>query len=380
MSCRRFALILGVVGSLLGSAVASNAEVGRTVHSAIKQISSVNAAGQVRQSAQLLLPSGSNDLIALGASGGLVAGAGLLPSGTRAEFLFTRPAQGWATQTPAATLVDTDGVGLNNLAVSNGVVAAGMGSASPALIDVFQRPSAGWSGVIEPSARLRAPGNASLFNPFFTGTAVVAGVFLPTPAIYVFVRPRDGWRGTVVQSARLVGSKLVRPRAMVHPDHWVVGGGRGGANVFAEPKSGWRGTIHPGGFLRTDRGLPDFSAELSGRTALVGTEIFSEPRNGWVGVVRPSAHIRVAGLYGTLTAEAISQRAVAYSAYQLGFNHGCPCDSTVWIAHRPARGWHGTITAHAVFGLTTQDGPISIALEDHTLFAGADQSIRVLEF
>jgi hypothetical protein len=379
MSCRRFALILGVVGSLLGSAVASRADVWRPVHSAMMDALSVQAAGHVQQSAQLLLPSGSSGLLSVGASGGLVAGAAPLSSGTSA-VVFTRPAQGWATQTPAATLMNPDGFGLNNLAVSNGVVAAAMGSASPALIDVFQRPSAGWSGAISPSARLRAPGNASLFNPFFTGTAILAGVFLPTPAIDVFVRPSDGWRGTVAQSARLVGSKLKLARGMVHPDHWVVVGSRGGANVFAQPKSGWRGTIHPVGFLRTDRGLANFAAELSGRTALVGTEIFSEPRKGWVGVVRPSAHIRVAGLYGTMTAEAISQTAVAYSAYRLGFNHGCPCDATVWIAHRPAQGWHGTVTAHAVFGVTTQATPISIALEDHTLFAGADQSIRVLGF
>jgi hypothetical protein len=379
MSCRRLALVSGVVVCWLGSAVASGADVGRVGRLAIDRALSVNAAGQVRQGAQLLLPSGSGGLRSVGASGGLVVGAAPLSSGTSA-VVFTRPAQGWATQIPAATLKNPDGFGLNNLAVSNGVVAAEMGSASPALIDVFQRPGAGWSGVIQPSARLHAQGNASLFNPFFTGTAVLAGVFLPTPAIDVFVRPSHGWRGTVARSARLVGSKLVRARGTVHPDHWVVVGGRGGANVFAEPRSGWRGTIHPVGFLRTDRGLANFAAELSGRTALVGTEIFSEPRNGWVGVVRPSAHIRVAGLYGTLTAEAISQTAVAYSAYQLGFNHGCPCDATVWIAHRPAQGWHGTVTAHAVFGVTTQDPPISIALEDHTLFAGADQSIQVLGF
>jgi hypothetical protein len=147
--------------------------------------------------------------------------------------------------------------------------------------------------------------------------------------------------------------------------------------VFARPRSGWHGTVHEAGFLQTSLGVPDYPAEVSGRTALVGLDVFREPKRGWTGTIRPSARIQPHGLNGAIIAEAFSGRNVALSSYELGPEHQCPCLSTVALATRPVKGWHGTVSARVAAGLTTSQGPADVAFDEGRMFIGGAQDIPI---
>jgi hypothetical protein len=184
---------------------------------------------------------------------------------TAGELLvFTEPAGGWSGQVhesavlrPASgrgRLFPNAAVGISgDTIVANGYVPGG------GEVLVFQRPRAGWHGVVHQAAVLSA-GNHAYFNPIAIWGATVFAA--PNAAagrnyVYVFRRPRHGWAGHVAEAARIVYRSMLTPdgsMAIAASDRDVavsfdaLGDNHncpcpGGLAVFTEPRRGWSGTI-----------------------------------------------------------------------------------------------------------------------------------------
>jgi hypothetical protein len=270
----------------------------------------------------------------------VVAGAVGSLGGTGLAFVFTEPRTGWSGAiNPSATLSAPSGFGTGfSAAISGDVVVVG----APGTNDrdgeafVWEKPAAGWAGVITESADLLPATPLSHGNQFGDSVAidadtVVVGAPLAlyvnsdnegTRVAYVFARPSSGWGGTLNETARLVPSaeKLNEDdpafgsSASVSGDTVVIGtpGLRvfafvgqddGGAFIFQKPLAGWSGDVgERAKILRVDSdalhsGLGG-SVSISGNTILLGAPF--ESVNG--DASRGAAHVFEPGLNPTVTA------------------------------------------------------------------------------
>jgi hypothetical protein len=132
----------------------------------------------------------------IAADGGTVVALGG-PGG----YVFAEPATGWASEGPAAVLIDSSGrlpVAGAPAASGGTAVVAEVGQSDPSGVDVFAEPAGGWSGSVAQAATLVASDGAQLSDPEISGGVVTAAGDGPGPgetAVYVFDEPLGGWSG-----------------------------------------------------------------------------------------------------------------------------------------------------------------------------------------
>jgi hypothetical protein len=196
----------------------------------------------------------------------VVAGAvGLGGPGSGAAYIFVRPADGWASVSePTATLSYSAAWALgNSVAISgdgNTVVAGSIGESALGMAYVFTKPHGGWRSE-SPAATLTnsdqgvedAFGYSVAVSP--TGSTIVIGD--PGKAVYVFDRPTGGWR-TMTQTAELtvvaheVDTQLGWSVALSGnvilagaPDIFIGHQNPGAAFAYLKPSGGWANTSNP---------------------------------------------------------------------------------------------------------------------------------------
>jgi hypothetical protein len=130
-------------------------------------------------------------------------------------YVFTQPALGWSgTIRESATLQAPSHTILESLAVFGSSIVAGRAGApySPPVDPVvFNEPASGWSGTIQPAARLNvsATGASDQFDEVVAGSGdEIAALVVPQSdicgiayscddSLYEFSRPLRGWSGTI---------------------------------------------------------------------------------------------------------------------------------------------------------------------------------------
>jgi hypothetical protein len=293
--------------------------------------------------------------------------------GVHWSYVYTRQAGTWQ---PAARLVmpAVDAQPLS-IAIDGDAVVVGFGEsryssyrAGAAL--VFVRPAAGWSGDVQPAARLRASDaadNDSLGSSVaIDGATVVAGAsgrrigtVTQAGAAYVFTRPAGGWAGEVTQAAQLqasspqynVGTGLA---AAIAGDTVYLNGrsplDRGEVMVFRRPAAGWSGVATPVGTLSASDGTAHDNLGVTiatdGTTVVAGAiqatgggavYVFAAPGAGFSGTAMQLARLSAAGTsllgYGLAVR---GTRVVVGEAFG-----GAGQAGRAWVFDRPAGGWAG---------------------------------------
>ena len=334
---------------------------------------------------------GSQPVVELAAAGGTMLasapGSGFV-AGQGALDVFTEPAGGWTSGSPSAVLTDPAAAhGPFGPSISGRTVVANYAPVTGASVDdVFVEPAGGWSGTVQPAARLVAPSGWNLDEGTISGDTIVAAAVNPqgtSAVLYVFVEPAGGWSGTVMPAATLTDSDGLslegRPAiagATVFARTRSASSPVGRGDVFTEPAGGWSGTVHQSATLVSPL---FFGPVAAGDLVEAGTSVFREPASGWHGAVKPAAGVYQAAAPGGGTGGSVvfSGATVATSSNSLGPEHGCPCGSAVWLFSEPARGWSGTRVATPVAGGTTETGYVGVALAGAYLFTTGGSSVAV---
>jgi hypothetical protein len=340
------------------------------------------ALGAVDHVATLVVP-GQPGLVLgpIAASGGTVAAGG----SNDITYVFSQPAAGWANGGPVAALVDPDADGAEAVAISESAVVVDTGGPTGAsFMDVFVEPPGGWSGTVQPSARLIASNGVTLYGPAISGRTIVAqGTDRTTSkgSEYVFTEPPGGWAGTLEESARLTdsgGASLSEPA--VSGSAVVAGAQAGRADVFLESLGGWSGVIHQGATLAAVDDGPPNPVAFSGQTILAGFHVFTQPATGWKGIIRPAATLipesPISYVYGYT--EATSGAVAAVGSYNLT-DKECPCQGAVWVFTEPAHGWSGGLVAEPALTPVTAYGPVTIALQGETLYTTGGNAVEIYQ-
>jgi hypothetical protein len=129
-------------------------------------------------------------------------------------YVFTRPASGWSGTVQESATLQAPSRGLESVAVFGSTIVAGVAGppySPPADPVVFNEPASGWSGTVQPAARLNvsATGAGDQFDEDVAGSGdEIAALVIPESdicgiayscddALYEFSRPPDGWSGTI---------------------------------------------------------------------------------------------------------------------------------------------------------------------------------------
>jgi hypothetical protein len=230
----------------------------------------------------------------------VISGNTIAVSGTNSEtsvvYLFVKPQTGWkVTSRPAATLLPdrfAQSFG-QSLAAAGDTVAVGAPNSfsGEGAVYLFLKPTAGWSGKVNPTARL--VGSDGLtdvigFSVATDGTTVAAGAFGANQsrgAVYVYSKPSGGWADateTAVLSAAdtvdLGFSTSISGNSIVGSSPFATVGSnpqQGAAFIFVKPPDGWKTTSTPDATLFADDGAPGdqfaFSVAISGNTVVSGS-------------------------------------------------------------------------------------------------------------
>jgi hypothetical protein len=222
-------------------------------------------------------------------------------------FVYVEPETGWAgTRTPSATLVAAAGVDIGaRVAIDGTVIVSGdPDGCSRCGVGVYERPLLiGWTGSVSPSATLVAPENAFAFGAvdISGGTVVVGaanewidGSILYAGGAYVFERPAAGWSGALAPSAALHAGDatfydgfgwavVIDGENVVVGNHSDASDGskNDGAYVFRKPAGGWTGSLAEdqkvaGG---TTVGVFGSAVAAGGGTLLIGDPLDGAPGN-----------------------------------------------------------------------------------------------------
>ena len=224
-------------------------------------------------------------------------------SNSGSAYVFTKPANGWATTSTAAKLTASDGAaddhfGLS-VAVHGNTIVVGAhydddnGSASGSAY-VFTKPANGWA-TTSTAAKLTASDGAAYdefgFSVAVHGNTIVVGAWQDddngsnSGSAYVFTKPTDGW-GTTSTAAKLTASDGATNdhfglSVAVHGDNMVVGAwydddngiNSGSVYVFTKPANGWATTSTATKLTTSDGAAEDsfgFSVAVDGDTIVVG--------------------------------------------------------------------------------------------------------------
>jgi len=309
-------------------------------------------AGTISESAQLVDPAGTHFEqfgTSVSISGDTIAaGAPVRPTGP-AVFVFERPRSGWSGTLDPSALLESGSATIVGFSVgiSGDVVVSGESGGEGHL---WLRPTSGWSGVVAESAELLAGtilGNQYSAVAIDGDTVVVTApgaLYLnsdnqETNVAYVFQKPSAGWSGTLNETARLVpsASKLITPETSdfgfsvsISNATIVVGSpgmtvfpfstNDGSAFVFTEPPTGWSGDIpEQAKILRVDADARQSSFGWS--VSISGTSLLAGARNESVGANpdQGAAHIFEPGLNPTVTAAFVPGSVLTHQASTLLF-------------------------------------------------------------
>ena len=336
-----------------------------------------------------------NLVLGLAASGGTVVAAdpSALGNGGGELDVFTEPVAGWASESPATTLTDSAAMhGPFAPSISGAtIIANDAPTTAPSFEDVFVEPPGGWSGNVEPMARLVAPNGENIGDAVISGGTVVAFAASPNgtvSSLYVFVEPLGGWSGTVEPVATLTDSDGLRLSGPPTVSGGTVFSGAESTpspsgnvavqtvDVFSEPTGGWSGTVYQSATLANIAGAPAPDA-VSGGMVAAGQSLFREPARGWHGSVKPFAKVFSAPIDTPSAIGAFSGAVAATSTDSLGSAHQCPCRADVWLFTEPAGGWSGTVAAPTAFYAGSETGDLSLALQGRYLFTTGGSTIQV---
>jgi hypothetical protein len=219
-------------------------------------------------------------------------------------YVFVKPSGGWSgnlqEQARLSNPQEADDLILVRVGVGGDTVVAefsGLPGQSANYLNVFVKPSGGWSGALSPTATL-AHSDGSIPGSFAVNSAgdevVVATPFgeasADSAAAYVFLQPSGGWTGAVNESAKLTesdglsdnqfanavavnGDTVVLGNDVVFSDQTDCKCELNGAYIYVKPQSGWSGSLQENqklivsGALGIDYGN---SVALSNDLVLVG--------------------------------------------------------------------------------------------------------------
>ena len=211
--------------------------------------------------------------LAISPDGKTIAGTGYFYYPQKSfVFLFDRPASGWTSMNPTAT-VATGNVNVSPVAISGNTVS---------LIDmihgsllVYERKSSG----IQKVATLTSSDGAMLYYAVAMNSDTIVAAVLANPgAVEVFAKPSTGWTNAT-ETARLTAPNLPGGVAfgwslgLIEKVITVGGFSTSAAYVYVEPAGGWQTTSQPTTtLLSSDPYQKRFGAAvaISGSTIVVG--------------------------------------------------------------------------------------------------------------
>jgi hypothetical protein len=279
---------------------------------------------------------------------------------------------------------------------------------------VFLRPTGGWSGTLNESARLDASGLGERFvlgaSVAFAGDSIVSTSAVVTNVLFVFNKPVSGWAGTVLPSAfaycSLNGGYL---SSLAGSGDVIIAGSpadnlgslqqAGKAFVWVKPGGGWSGFVSNAAELLPsapiDNGEFGEAVAIDGTTALVTNRypdsdfpptpnkskgyVFEKPFAGWAGTLTENAQLIGSDVingeqFGT--AASMSGDTMIIGALGADFRQGQPFGAA-YVFDRPSSGWSGTVSE-----TTELTGPqggtdpadwfgYSVAISGNTILVGA---------
>ena len=308
-----------------------------------------------------------------------------------AELLPTDSAIGDRFGTSIAIHGDTIAVGAVDLSTRRG-----------GIVYVFVRPSGGWSGTLNESARLDgSPGGENVllgFSIAFAGDSIVSTSYVLKNQLFLFDKPASGWSGTVPPNGfplcPLIGIGYLYNVA-ASGDVVVAGAPQepvghtefaGKACVWVKPTGGWVGSVpNVAELVASDpiaSGGFGLSVAADGSTLLVGSftdyekaYAFEQPSTGWAGRLTENAVLKgsdtqVGDGFGFRVS--MSGGTAAIGAYNVTFANDGP-QGALYMFDHPAGGWSGTVFEKAeFFGPPTFSGfGNAVAASTDVVVAGA---------
>jgi len=240
----------------------------------------------------------SGNTIAVGAPYALV-GTGSVQSG--AAYVYTKPANGWATTSVCSKLVASDGatndqlgskIGISgNTVVATAAAAAVNSNADQGAAYVYTQPAGGWANMTQTAKLVAYDGAAGDYFGWFgaiSGNTIAVGSPYATVsgdtdagAAYVFTESGSSWANTptvqkLTAAAPLAGTKFgvstfVSGSTMMIGADWEAENGtyrQGAAYLFTDSASGWAQTVK---FTAADGAAGDnlgWSVAISGDTVI----------------------------------------------------------------------------------------------------------------
>jgi hypothetical protein len=285
-------------------------------------------------------------------------------------------------------------------------------AAGPGAAYVFVEPSGGWADMTE-TAKLTAsdgqPGDAFGNSVSISTSTIAVGAFFALDSsgnsfagkAYVFLRPSSGWAGSLNETAKLTASdsQLLNymGASIATNGNTVVAGSyghnnfQGTAYVFAEPITGWTSMTQTAE-LTSSSGLPSaqfgFSSAINGDTIVEGSPnafagrgaayVFIKPATGWTNATQ-TASLRAPNttqFNGFGQSVGISSNAIVVGSPGVTVGSNL-LQGAVYFFPKPASGWKNSSKAYE---LTASDGAafdnlgVSSAISEATVVAGAPKS------
>jgi hypothetical protein len=286
---------------------------------------------------------------------------------------------------------------------------------------VYVRPSGGWSGVLTPDALLEGPAAPDQIEHLGTSVAIsgnavaVGAIFAQGPfdvagAVFVYEKPSAGWSGTLQPSGGLFASDGAYDDELgwsvgISGDT-VVGGAPGAANgsslgagkayVWVKPAGGWNPTVN----LEAAEILPSdpiavggfgLKVSIDGATAVAINPyysssdptlhekgyVFVQPAGGWSGTRNEDAQLVGADVTNSFSfgqSVSISGNTVVIGA-PYADTLFMTSEGAAYIFNKPSSGWAGTLSQFAK--IYRGSGPSadlfgdSVAISGTTILAGA---------
>lgn len=238
-------------------------------------------------------------------------------SGT--TYVYVQPAGGWSSMEPTAQLLKTEYEEYGgSVAISGDTIVVGaplsLSSGSPGAAFVFVKPAGGWT-TMSPTATLTDSGGLDAFGTAVAidGNTIVVGAplanigsYTEQGAVYVFVKPESGWTN-MTETAKLTDSngytqQLFGNSVAINNTTIAAGTGNGDQNpayVFAQPAGGWADMTETAQLTPSDGTSGDFFGysvgilnntivstapfvEIGSNAAQGAAYVYVEPVSGWV--------------------------------------------------------------------------------------------------
>jgi hypothetical protein len=231
--------------------------------------------------------------------------------GVFTEFVYVKPATGWADMTETAQLTATDNGLLPGETISNNTIAV-QGNSSGYL---YVKPTGGWVNMTQ-TAKLTTTSNLTFrnngHNVAISGNTVVMPVQNvngphPLGAVAVYVEPKGGWTNmtqtailTSTDSTATLNPVAISGSTVAAGDSGAVSSGRavaGAVYVYVRPASGWKNITQTATLIASDatsNAALGTEVAIDGNTiaafapaALVNNRqagasyVFTAPASGW---------------------------------------------------------------------------------------------------